>query len=124
MAMSFEEDLNISYLKTRESKYNFIKEYVNDKVKTLNNPEIVDNSLQPNANIIYKLYSDGTVTREKGGWAYGNRNVTDVLYEIIRPNTFFTFPYKGENDGDTYGILTYDDCVRVRNIIDKLMVQT
>jgi len=121
--MSFEEDMDISFLKTRESKYDFIKEYVNDKVKTLHNPNIIDSALQPNENIIYKLYSDGTVTREKGGWAYGNRNVTDLLYEIIRPNTFFKFPYKGEKEGDTYGILTYDDCVRVRNIINKLMLQ-
>ena len=123
MAMSFEEDMDISYLKTREYKYEFIKEYVNDKVKTLNNPDIINPLLQPNENIIYKLYSDGTVTREKGGRAYGKRNVTDIMCEIIGQNTFFKFPHKGENEGDTYGFLTYDDCVRVRNIINKLMLQ-
>ena len=30
MAMSFEEDMDISYLKTREYKYEFIKEYVKE----------------------------------------------------------------------------------------------
>ena len=50
--MAFEEDLDISYLKTRESKYDFIKEYVNNKIKILHHTE----------NMIYKLYSDGRVT--------------------------------------------------------------
>ena len=105
--MAFEEDLDISYLKTRESKYDFIKEYVNNKIKILHHTE----------NMIYKLYSDGRVTKV---------NDTDIMYEmyeIIKPNTFFTFPCKGENEGDTYGILIYDDCVKIRNIMDILLLQ-
>jgi len=90
---------------------------VNEMVYKLHNPSIIDSKLQPNENIIYCLYSDGTITRQKGGWAYGKRSVTDIMSKILKPNTFFTFPLKGEYEGDTYAILSYDDCVKIRNIM-------
>ena len=34
---------------------------------------LVDEKAQPNANIIYHLQSDGKITYQKGGWAYGSR---------------------------------------------------
>lgn len=37
------------------------------------NPKLWDKTAQPNANIIYHLQSDGKITSQKGGWAYGNR---------------------------------------------------
>jgi hypothetical protein len=117
------EHIDISNIKNKHEKYLFIKKYVNDIVYKLHNPLIIDPNLQPNANIIYSLYSDGTVTRQKGGYVYGKRNVTDIMYEIIKPNTFFTFPLKGENEGDTYAILLYDDCIKVRNIMNDLLLQ-
>jgi len=117
------EHIDISHIKNIHEKYLFIKKHVNNIVSKLHNPLIIDPNLQPNANIIYNLYSDGTVTRQKGGYAYGKRNITDIMCEIIKPNTFFTFPLKGENDGDTYAILTYDDCVKVRNIMNDLLLQ-
>jgi hypothetical protein len=117
------EHIYISNIKNKHEKYLFIKKYVNDIVYKLHNPLIIDPNLQPNANIIYSLYSDGTVTRQKGGYVYGKRNVTDIMYEIIKPNTFFTFPLKGENEGDTYAILLYDDCIKVRNIMNDLLLQ-
>lgn len=99
------------------NKNNLTKDYVNEMVLKLHNPSIIDSKLQPNENIIYCLYSDGTITRQKGGWAYGNRTVTDIMYKILKPNTFFTFPLKGQYEGDTYAILSYDDCIKIRNIM-------
>jgi hypothetical protein len=90
---------------------------VNEMVCNLHNPSIIDPKLQPNENIIYCLYSDGTITRQKGGWAYGKRSVIDIMSKILKPNTLFTFPLKGESEGDTYAILSYDDCVKIRNIM-------
>lgn len=117
------EHIDISHIKTKSEKYLFIKNHVNDIVSKLHNPSIIDPNLQPNGNIIYSLYSDGTVTRQKGGYAYGKRNVTDIMYEIVKPNTFFSFPLKGANEGDTYAILLYDDCIKVRNIMNDLLLQ-
>ena len=42
-------------------------------VEELNNDNLVNNNESPNANIIYHLYSDGNITSQKGGWAYGQR---------------------------------------------------
>jgi hypothetical protein len=100
-----------------------IKKNINDMVSSLHNPSIIDPNLQPNENIIFCLYSDGTVTRQKGGWAYGKRSITDIMYEIVKPNTFFTFPLKGEREGDTYAILTYDDCIKVRNKMNEFLLK-
>ena len=117
------QHIDIGNIKNTHEKYLFIKKHVNDIVSKLHNMSIIDPKLQPNSNIIYSLYSDGTVTRQKGGHAYGKRNVTDIMYEIVKPNTFFTFPLKGANEGDTYGILLYDDCIKVRNIMNDLLLQ-
>ena len=76
----------------RDEKTIFIKKLINNIVLSLNNPLLIKKEEQPNENIIYHLYSDGTITRQKGGWAYGNRSTIDIEYEIIKPKTFFTFP--------------------------------
>ena len=121
--MSEHEHIDISHFINKDEKYLFIKKHINTIVSNLHNPLIIDSKLQPNENIIYHLYSDGTVTRQKGGWAYKRRTVTDIMYQIIKPNTFFTFPLKGDNDGDTYAILLYEDCIKIRNIINDLLLQ-
>ena len=100
----------------------FIKYFVNKVVDNLNNPSLIKLDQQPNENIIYHLYSDGTITRQKGSWAYGNRTIYDIAYEIVKPNTFFTFPNKGEKDGDTYAIMTIDDCYKVRKLINEIFL--
>ena len=106
----------------KQNKQFFIQKFINNLVKTLNNESLIVKEQQPSENYIYKLYSDGTVTREKGGWAYGKRSTFDVEYEIVKPNTFFTFPYKGQNDGDTYGILTIENCHKVREVMNELLL--
>lgn len=52
----------------------------------LHNPGLVDPDAAPNGNIIHKLWSDGGVTYEKGGFAYGQRSVHNA--ECLRNNPF------------------------------------
>jgi len=102
----------ISILKTRTEKYGFIKSYINNLVLKLNNPQ-----LEVDEKIVYKMFSDGTVMKfvNKGVGSY-------VDYEIISPNTFFSFPIKGKNI--TYAIMTYENCIKVRYFMDQLLLKT
>lgn len=106
----------------RGSKTTFIKNFINNLVKKMNNPDLVVPEMSPNENIIYHLYSDGTITRQKGGWAYGQRTVTDLESYCVKPNTFFTFPEEGQYSGDTYCILTLDDCRSIKNLMNELLL--
>ncbi len=121
--MEFPVDIKINHIEDKNDKIEFIKKHVNEIVCKLHNPSIIDPKLQPNENIIYYLYSDGTVTRQKGGWAYGRRTVTDVMSKIIQSNNFFTFPLKGDFVGDTYAIILYEDCLKIRQLVSNLMSQ-
>lgn len=116
---------DIEYFLTldKDKRYSFIKEFVNKAVSERHNPGLIKKEEQPNGNIIYKLYSNGTITREKGGWAYGQRSVFDVKYECVRPNTFFSFPEKGDRKGDTYAIMTEEECHKIRNIMDDMLLK-
>ena len=115
---------NKDYLSSlnRPDKNLFIKDFVNNVVKIFNNLSLINSDQQPNENIIYQLYSDGTITRQKGGWAYGKRSLSDIAYEIVKPNTYFTFPNVGENEGDTYAIMTLENCHKVRNLMNELLL--
>ena len=115
---------NKDYLSSlnRVDKNLFIKDFVNNVVKIFNNLSLINSDQQPNENIIYHLYSDGTITRQKGGWAYGKRSLSDIAYEIVRPNTYFKFPFVGQNKGDTYSIMTLENCHKVRNLMNELLL--
>jgi hypothetical protein len=106
----------------KQNKKNFIQKFINNLVHTINDNSLIVKEQQPSENYIYKLYSDGTLTREKGGWAYGKRNTIDIEYEILRPHTFFTFPYKGQYEGDTYAILTLENSHKVRELMNELLL--
>jgi hypothetical protein len=108
---------------TNSQRRDFAKKTINTFVSEKNNPNLIIRDAQPNENAIYKLYSDGTITREKGGWAYGRRTVFDVKCECVKPNTFFTFPLRGFKDGDTYAIMTELDCHRLRNTMDEMLLE-
>jgi hypothetical protein len=117
--MSFD----LSIFDSINEKRQFIKSTIENKVSSLHNPLLIDSIKQPNDNIIYKLFSDGTITREKGGWAYGNRSMIDLKSYAIKPSTFFMFPLTGINEGDTYAIMTLEDCQEMRDLIDELFLQ-
>ena len=99
-------------LKTISDKYGFIKSYINNLVLKLNNPQ-----LEEDEKIVYKMFSDGTVMKfvNKGIGSY-------VDYEIINPNTYFTFPNKRNNI--TYAVMTYENCIKVRYFMDALLLKT
>ncbi len=72
--------------------------------------------MSPNDNTIYSLYSDGTITYQKGGSAYGSRYVFESEYKF---NNFrlcnFNFGDKIASDGSTYVLLTNEECIKFRN---------
>jgi hypothetical protein len=47
----------------------------------------------PSANMIHHLYADGSITVQKGGWAYGHRSEFSVM-AAVRPSPLhmFVFP--------------------------------
>ncbi len=86
---------------------------LNDRIVTAHNPKLVDPTAAPNGNIIYHLYSDGTITYQKGGDAYGQRTMFDLKAGDNKLIKYFSFPIKG-NGQDTYAILTQKECVDFR----------
>ena len=123
MESVFDYDREMYLSLSKSDKSIFTKKLINEIVKKLNNPLLIDTNLAPNENIIYHLYSDGTITRQKGSWAYGKRSVTDIERYCIKPNTFFNFPYKGQYEGDTYGILTIENCHNIKKIMNQLLLE-
>ena len=105
----------------KEDKTKFIKDFVNNIAKGLHDLSLVKKDEQPNSNIIYTLYSDGSITREKGGWAYRKRSIFGVAGEILHPSNFFTFPCEGTG-GYTYAIMTEDNCRMVRELMNELLL--
>jgi hypothetical protein len=70
----------------------------------------------PNGNTMFHLYSDGEITYQKGGWAYGKRNVFPLqppLSGMI--NLGFHFPKNHDHIKETYVILTEEECNDFRN---------
>ena len=106
----------------KKSKTTFIKNFINNLVNELHNTSLIHPEMSPNENIIYHLYSDGTITRQKGGWAYGQRSVIDLESYCVKPSTFFTFREKGQYDGDTYCILTFEECKKVKKLMNEFLL--
>ncbi len=78
--------------------------------------------MSPNANTIYALYSDGTITSEKGGWAYGARSIFESkskLHNIRLCN--FNFGDKIASDGSSYVLLTAQECKEFRNEMSQII---
>jgi len=93
---------------------------LNSKIVECHNPGLIDNKKSPNENIIYHLYSDGTVTYQKGGDVYGQRSMFDLYPRFYYfDSSLLTFPLKA-NDGTTYAILTEEQCINFRNQMKNL----
>ena len=92
-------------------------ESINSLAKQLHNPSLIEPTESPNANTIWKIWSDGSITYEKGGWAYGQRSVFDHMYKIYSPVTkSFQFPLTTNTyDGIlTYAIVTKENAEMIR----------
>lgn len=99
----------------QKEKCEFIKKFVNYIVERYTNEK--DEITEKNS---YKLYSDGTVINKD------NEIIMDV---IVKPDSFFRFPNKGwyndndNNNNGSYTVLSYDNCKKIRAIIDDLLLQ-
>ena len=91
-------------------------EKINGEINKYHNPSLIQYKEAPNFNIIYHLYNDGSITQQKGGFAYLNRSEFDVELPItVRPIDLFDFP-KGKG-AFRYAIMTKEDAVKIRNMM-------
>jgi hypothetical protein len=89
-----------------------------DMINKCHNPSLVDPNEAPNSNIIYHIYSDGEITRQKGGDVYLRRNEFPVETSLCVNFNVEVFPLKKHvNKHDTYGyaIVTQEDAKMIRN---------
>ena len=97
---------------------------INQKIAECHNPDMVNPDISPNANPIYKIYMDGEITYQKGGWAYGRRNVHSFHYPLFSPEKLLakhglSFPEKNhENVG--YAITTQEHALELRSLLKEL----
>ena len=88
---------SIEYYKTR---INFIKRYINDL------------AIKNKEESIYKLFSDGVVKKDN----------EIIKCEIVRPNTFFSFPFKHDKYDLTYTTSSLENCIKIREIMDNALL--
>lgn len=106
---------DISHMRTKKEKSEFIRKYVNNEVSKFHISTL--DSKCP----VYELFSDGTVVYKKNKTS---EKEEILFYEIVKPNDFFKFPTSHEKyEGITYGILSYEDCIETRKIMDDLLLQ-
>jgi hypothetical protein len=80
---------------------------------------LIDPKESPNGNLIYHLYSNGEITCQKGGWAYLQRSeftFKNQINGIEILNFNFTIDYSG----DSYVILTKEECIEYRYKMEEL----
>lgn len=94
-------------------KYKYIKGMIDTVISNMHNKGGLDNRFE------YHIYSDGTIKIHDN--IIGESSIR--AYECIKPNTFFTFPCKGVEDGETYAILSETDCIKIRSLINELFLQ-
>lgn len=82
---------------------------------------LIDPKESPNGNLIYHLYSDGTITYQKGGSAYLQRSVFAAVYALKNHRKINLKLLKNSPDGTTYVILTPDECKHFREKMDQLI---
>lgn len=112
------------YLKLdRFKKLKFTKNFIDSLVSQLHDPLlIIDSMLSDDKFPVCFLYSDGSITRFR-------RKLMDmdhdnyVSYEIISPSDFFKFPCSENLEEDTYAVMTLEDCCKVKNLINELMLE-
>ena len=75
----------------------------------------------PNGNTIYHLYSDGTITYQKGGFAYLQRSVFEEEYALKNHRKINLKLLNVAPDGTTYVILTQGECNYFREKMNELI---
>ena len=78
---------------------------VQNMINMLHDKELVKPEESPNGNRIFHLYSDGSITNQKGGFAYLMRSEFMIEEPIgIKYKNVFVFPFKSGEYG--YAIMT------------------
>jgi hypothetical protein len=95
------------------------------RVQEMNDESLIKPDEAPNANTIYHIYNDGEITEQKGGHAYGMRNVRTWYGPIIRAESL---PLRFKNERkDIYGvsvsysIVTDEQALKIREEIKALV---
>ena len=116
-----EEYIKTIYTMEKDEITSSVQIFINNLCNNLNNPSLIHINESPNANTIYHLYSNGQITWQKGGWAYGSRS--EFIYKdcIFYNSTFFTFTNKINNDDKTYIICTFKTCEIIRTLMQRLL---
>ena len=91
------------------------KHYENSPTGLINPKE------SPNGNLIYHLYSDGTITYQKGGSAYLQRSVIEDEYALKNHRKINLKLLTEAPDGTTYVILTEEECIYFREKMSELI---
>ena len=94
-------------------KYKYIKNMINTIVSNKHNKENGDLRFK------YHLYSDGSILL----YDYITNESYIMYYECIKPNDFFTFPCKGNKEGETFAVLSDTECTNIRLLINELLLQ-
>jgi hypothetical protein len=102
----------------------------NSRVIAAHNAHIVDGectlidvspNASPNGNKIYHLYNDGTVTFQKGAYAYLKRSEFTSKCSVTGYNTIFKFPIETYDGLTTYAVLTQEQCNQFRTEMQEYM---
>ncbi len=97
----------------RFGKYEYVKGIINTLVYNMHDKTVCQGYK-------YHLYSDGVI----GLYDYTtNESCRIMVYECISPNTFFTFPCEGFKDGETFAVLSSEECKKMRDLMDELLLQ-
>ena len=96
---SDELDILLKTLRKYE-RINFIKRYIND---------LAHKNKEEN---IYKLFSDGVIKKDG----------EIIKYEIVSPNTFFSFPNNYDKYDLTYTTSSLENCIKIREIMDNVLL--
>jgi hypothetical protein len=96
----------------QEKYYNQLKKLIEE----YHNPNLVIPDESPNGNIIYHIYDSGTITYQKGGWAYlGRSEFTKSLF-YVKKRFPELFPIK--LNSKSYAVVTEEHSY----IIQSLMI--
>lgn len=72
----------------------------------------------PNTNTIYKVWSDGEITYEKGGYAFGDRSLKQVSLPIVHLSNKSWLPkFPIQHGENSCAMLTLDECRHIRGLL-------
>ncbi len=90
-------------------------EIIKEVIDQSHDPSLINPDESPNGNTIFHIYSDGEITQQKGGKAYGQRSEFSYQYSVGKKIPKEMFPLYRNDYG--YAIVTYEDALKIRELI-------